>query len=144
MKFTLHVFVCDSENYMVKNRLGIIFLENLVSVTQKNVIGIKFAIIRTRSTTTRDRNLQFRGTVSTRVFLNFLQWMIFFDPVSLCSLVGNVPKHGEIFPISGQREIHKSYHVSGCRGFFCPEIISDLGLLSTRKRLHMPKKLWGN
>ena len=31
-KITLHVFVCDSEHYM-ENCFGIIFLENLISVT---------------------------------------------------------------------------------------------------------------
>ena len=38
---TLHVIVCDSENYM-ENRLGIIFLENLISVARLNVVGINF------------------------------------------------------------------------------------------------------
>ena len=56
--------------------------------------------IRTRSTTTRDRNLQFRGAVSTG-FLNFIhQWMFFtFSPGLLCNLVirgrhGGVEKRG--------------------------------------------------
>ena len=31
-KATYHVFACDSENYM-ENRLGILFLKNLISVT---------------------------------------------------------------------------------------------------------------
>ena len=38
-KITFNVFVCDSENYME------ILLEDLISVTQKNVFGIYFAII---------------------------------------------------------------------------------------------------
>ena len=43
-RITLHVFVFDSENYM-ENCLGIIFVEIRISVTQKNVFGISFAII---------------------------------------------------------------------------------------------------
>ena len=41
---TLHVFVCDSENYM-ERLFEFIFLENRISVTQKNVCGINFAIV---------------------------------------------------------------------------------------------------
>ena len=43
-KVAYHVFVSVSENYM-ENVLGIIFLENLISVTWNNVFGINFAII---------------------------------------------------------------------------------------------------
>ena len=39
----LHVFVCDSENNTEK--LGLIFMENLISVAQKNVIGIDFCVL---------------------------------------------------------------------------------------------------
>ena len=42
---TLLVFVCDSENDMCTNCLGIIFLENLISVTSNNVFRIDVAII---------------------------------------------------------------------------------------------------
>ena len=41
---THHVFVGDSRNYMEK-LVGNFFLENRISVTQKNVFGISFAII---------------------------------------------------------------------------------------------------
>ena len=43
LQITYHVSVCDSENYMEKS-YGNYFLENLISVTQKNVFGINFAI----------------------------------------------------------------------------------------------------
>ena len=43
LKTTLHVFVCDSENYM-KNDLNFIFLANLLAVTQKIDFGTNIAI----------------------------------------------------------------------------------------------------
>ena len=43
-RIALRVFVCDSRNYM-ENCLIIIFLENRISVTQKNVFRRNFAII---------------------------------------------------------------------------------------------------
>ena len=39
---TFHTFACDSQNYMV-NSFGNDFLENPISVTQKNGFGINFA-----------------------------------------------------------------------------------------------------
>ena len=51
------------------------------------------ALVRTRSTTTRDRNLQFRGSFSTGFFLSFLQWKFFlFLQVFLCNLIRKWPQ----------------------------------------------------
>ena len=44
-------------------------------------------------TTTRDRNLQFRGAVSTGFFLNFLQLIFSFSPGFLCNSVRNRPQN---------------------------------------------------
>ena len=75
------------------------------SVNVSGVIGDNF--VATRSTTTRDRNLQFWGAVSTGFF-----WWIFSSgfclvcPGVLCSLVSKeiTPKCGENCPISGRRK----------------------------------------
>ena len=68
-KNSLHVFVCDSENYMEK-LFGNYFLGKS---------HFSYTKIRARSTTTRHRNLQFRGAVSTGGspldFLLFLQFL---------------------------------------------------------------------
>ena len=74
--------------------------------------------LRTRSTTTRDRNLQFRGAVSTGGspldFLVFLQY--------LCAISKTSPlKSGESSEKSSGENRVKSCHVCGCHGFFGPD-----------------------
>ena len=54
--------------------------------------------LRTRSTTTRDRNLQFRGAVSTGFFfVNFLRWIFPFLQVD-CNLIRKSPQNVEKLP----------------------------------------------
>ena len=79
--------------------------------------GVKF---RTRSTTTRDRNLQFRGAVSTGgspldFFVLFLQY--FSAQFSKTSPL----KSGESSEKSSGENRVESCHVCGCHGFFGPE-----------------------
>ena len=73
------------------------------------VYGKKEAFLRTRSTTTRDRNLQFRGTFSTGCFFEFSP--VDFLPSSpgfLCNLEWkSPPKYGENCPISKRRKMRK-------------------------------------
>ena len=76
--------------------------------------------IRTRSTTTRDRNLQFRGAVSTGFFIwSFLQgiFVLPFLQVTVQFSKEVEPKCGENCPIFGRKKSVESCHVCGCRGF---------------------------
>ena len=68
-------------------------------------ILISCGVVRTRSTTTRDKNLQFQGAVSIE-FLNFLSSGIFsFVSRAFCVIEeGNRPKCGENCPISRRRK----------------------------------------
>ena len=80
------------------------------------------ANFRTRSTTTRDRNLQFWGAVSTG-FFEFSPLDAFpFSPGLLCNLarkrLQNVEKIAR-FP--GGEESVESCHVCGCHGVFGPD-----------------------
>ena len=74
--------------------------------------------LRTRSTTTRDRNLQFRGIFSTGL-LEFSPGIFPLSPDFLCSLIGNRPETSRKIARSpsGEKNI-ESCHVSGCHGFF--------------------------
>ena len=74
--------------------------------------------IRTSSTTTRDRNLQFRGAVSTGG--SPLDFLIFF-PVFMCNLVRQAPQNLESSEKSSGENRVKSCHFCGCHGFFGPE-----------------------
>ena len=56
-------------------------------------------MVRTRSTTTRDRNLRLRGAVSTGPFSNFLQRMFCsFSRLSVQFSQDIAPKCGQILP----------------------------------------------
>ena len=89
--------------------------------------------IRTRSTATRDRNLQFPGTVSTGFLSIFSSG--FFSPFSGFIVQFSeemAHKSGENCPISGRKKSVESCHVSGCHGFFFfrfgrPQV-TDLGV----------------
>ena len=79
----------------------------------------KSLIIRTRSTTTRDRNLQFRGIFSTGSFESSPVDFFPFSPGLLCSLVRKSPQNVEKFArLPGGEKGVESCHVSGCHGFF--------------------------
>ena len=81
-------------------------------------------LLRARSTTTRDRNLQLRGTIST--VLNLLQWISsLFSRYSMSfrkEITQNVEKIAR-FP--GREKIAESCHVCGCHGFFGPVLLSQ-------------------
>ena len=75
--------------------------------------------VRTRSTTTRDRKLQFRGAVSTGFFSIFSSGFFPFSPGSLCSLVRKWPQNVEkIARLPGGEKSVESCHVCGCCGYF--------------------------
>ena len=78
---------------------------------------------RTRSTTTRDRNLQFRGGFSTGFSWVFSSGFVsFFSRFSVQLFSKEMaPKRGENCPISGRRKRVESCHFSGCHGFSGPE-----------------------
>ena len=77
---------------------------------------------RPRSTTTRDRNLQFWGAVSTGLFFDLLQWNFsVFSRFSVQFRKETAPKCGKICLIPGGENCVKSCHVSSCHGFFAPE-----------------------
>ena len=80
-------------------------------------------LYRTRSTTTRDRNLQFRGAVSSGGSpLDFFA----FSPVFMCNLVRTSSlKSGESSEKSSGENRVKSCHVCGCHGFFGPDLYSS-------------------
>ena len=64
-----------------------------------------FPNFRIRSTTTRDRNLQFRGAISTGFFFNFPQWIFFFSSRFSVQFGKEIaPKCGENCPVSGWRK----------------------------------------
>ena len=68
MKLTLHVFVCDSGNYM-DNLFRSYFLENLISVTRRNkVFRIDFAIISDWSVKRSSQHLACWGAFVCMVF----------------------------------------------------------------------------
>ena len=76
-------------------------------------------MIRTSSTTTRDRNLQFRGAVSTGGSpLDFL----LFSSIYVQFSKTNPVKSGESSEKSSGENRVKSCHVCGCHGFFGPEM----------------------
>ena len=68
---------------------------------------------RTSSTTTRDRNLQFRGAFSTGFFCFFSSIYVQFSKTSPL-------KSGESSEKSSAENRVKSCHVCGCHGFFRP------------------------
>ena len=74
-------------------------------------------MIRARSTTTRDRNLQFRGAVSTGGSLDFLLFSSIYVQFSKTSPL----KSGESSEKSSGENRVKSCHVCGCHGFFGPK-----------------------
>ena len=76
--------------------------------------------IRMRLTTTRDRNLQFRG--ADWIF-EFSPVVVFFcSPGLLCNLVRRSPQNVEkIARFPGGEKSVESCHVSGCHGFFGPD-----------------------
>ena len=77
---------------------------------------------RTRSPTKRDRNLQFRGVVSTGFFSIFSSGIFPFSPGLLCNLVRKRPQNVEkIARLPGGEKSAQSCHVSGCHGFFGPD-----------------------
>ena len=79
------------------------------------------SLLRTRSTTTRDRNLQFRGAVSTGFFWVFSSRFFPFSPGLLCNWVRKPPqKCGENCPIFWRRKSVESCHFSGCHIFSVP------------------------
>ena len=74
--------------------------------------------VRTRSTTTRDRNLQFRGSFSTGFFGIFFSGFSCFSPGFLCNLVRNPSQSVEKIPrFPGGEKCAESCHVFGCHGF---------------------------
>ena len=78
--------------------------------------------VRTRSTTTRDRNLQFRDAVSTGFLGIFSSGFFPLSPGLLCNLVRKSPQNVEkIARFPGGEKGEESCHVSGCHGFFGPE-----------------------
>ena len=79
---------------------------------------------RTRLTTTRDRNLQFWGAVSTGFFEFSPVDFCHFSPGLLCNLVRKAPQNMENFArFPGGEKRVESCHVSGCQGFFGPECL---------------------
>ena len=76
-----------------------------------------------RSTTTRDRNLQFRGAVSTGGSpLIFCFFSSFYVQVTKTSPL----KSGESSEKSSGENRVKACHVCGCHGFFGPDILELL------------------
>ena len=75
--------------------------------------------IRTSSTTTRDRNLQFRGAVSTGG--SPLDFFCFFSSFYVQFSKTSPLKSGESSEKSSGENGVKSCHVCGCHGFFGPE-----------------------
>ena len=74
----------------------------------------KVHLIRTSSTTTRDRNLQFRGDVSTGG-----------SPLDFCFFSSSYMQFSKTSPLkSGGENCVKSCHVCGCHGFFGPDLSS--------------------
>ena len=78
--------------------------------------------VKTRSTTTRDRNLQFRGAVSTGISefspVDFFLVLQVYS-ASRCNLVRKLPQNVEkIARFPGGEKSVESCHVSGCHGFF--------------------------
>ena len=66
-----------------------------------------FRFFRTNSTTTRDRNLQFRGLVSTGFFEFSPVDFSLFSRLTVQFSKEMAPKCGETCPISGQRKKHR-------------------------------------
>ena len=87
--------------------------------------------LRTRSTTTRDRNLQFRGAVSTGgsplIFCFFSKFCVQFSKTSPL-------KSGERSEKSSGENRVKSCHVCGCHGFFGPEKLRSKWQNTANKR----------
>ena len=80
--------------------------------------------VRTRSTTTRDRNQQFRPAVSTG-YLNILHWIPSFFSRRTVQLVRKWPNSLEkMVKIRGGETCTKSCHVSGCHGFSVLTLLS--------------------
>ena len=78
----------------------------------------------TRSTTTRNRNLQFRGAVSTGGSpLDFL----LFSSINVQFSKTSPLKSGESSEKSSGENRVKSCHVCGCHGFFGPDWVSREG-----------------
>ena len=77
--------------------------------------------IRTSSTTTRDRNLQFRGAVSTGG--SPLDFLLFLSSSYVQFSKTSPLKSGENSEKSSGENRVKSCHVCGCHGFFGPESI---------------------
>ena len=91
---------------------------------------------RTSSTTTRDRNLQFRGAVSTGG--SPLDFLLFFSSIYVQFSKTSPLKSGESSEKSSGENRVKSCHVCGCHGFFGPEnstIIFELILVIPVLRL---------
>ena len=77
-------------------------------------------LIRTSSTTTRDRNLQFRGAVSTGG--SPLDFLLFFSSIYVQFSKTSPQKSGESSEKSSGENRVKSCHVCGCHGFFGSEL----------------------
>ena len=78
-------------------------------------------LVRTHSTTTRKRNLQYLGAVSTRFV--FSSGFFPFFPGILCNVVRKSPQNMEKktrFP--GGEKIVESCHACGCHGLFGPDL----------------------
>ena len=81
--------------------------------------GIFRAGLRTRSTTTRDRNLQFRGAVSAGGSLHWI--FCFFSSIYVQFSKTSPLKSGESSEKSSGENRVESCHVCGCHGYFGPE-----------------------
>ena len=83
--------------------------------------GVAFSL-RTSSTTTRDRNLQFRGAVTP---LEALHWIFcFFSSIYVqISKTSPLKSRKSSEKSSGENRV-KSCHVCGCHGFFGPEFLN--------------------
>ena len=110
--------------------------------------GLRGIRVRTRSTTTRDRNLQFRRAVSTGGSpLDFFA----FSPVFMCNLARRAPQNLEkaAKKSSGENRV-KSCHVCGCHGFVRPWLSGisrnkrGLGLLTTKALFAALSGIGGN
>ena len=84
--------------------------------TEEEMLGIS---VRTSSTTTRDRNLQFRGAVSTGG--SPLGSFCFFSSIYVQFGKTSPVKSGESSEKSSGENRVKSCHVCGCHGFFGPD-----------------------
>ena len=85
-------------------------------------------LVRTRSTTTRDRNLQFQGAVSDwRLSTGFFG---FFSSIYVQFSKTSPLKSGESSEKSSGENRVKSCHVCGCHGFFGPDLDTLRILLS--------------